>query len=202
MCVEPILFRGKRLQRADAATCVGVAEALEASVVNISHYQGKPVPLQEMANAVGEVCRLAARSEISIVLEFVPDSGIRHIGEALSITQACGEDNCKILLDTWHLARSGGTVADIRALPPQRIGAFQLSDRVEPAADTPYVPMTGRLLPGEGELPLDEIVAAALDNSPDITLEIEVFSEELNNLSPADAAARVASALRVWRQES
>jgi sugar phosphate isomerase/epimerase len=199
MLTGPVVFRGKEMPRWDAAACIAVAEALEAPVVNISHYQGHPVPLAEIAEAVGAVSRAAARGGITIVLEFVPDSGIRSIVEAQAIAAACGEPNCKILLDTWHLARSGGTIADIRALPPGAIGAFQLSDRKEPPPGTAYVPMTGRLLPGEGEQDLGGIVAAALANSPGITLEVEVFSEELGRLSAEAAAARTAAAIRAWR---
>lgn len=110
-----------------------------------------------------------------------------------------GERNCTVLLDTWHLARSGGTVDDIGALEPGAIGAFQLSDRKAPPPQTAYVPMTGRLLPGEGELPLADILAAAFANSPGLTAEVEVFSEELAGLSVDAAAARTAAAIEAWR---
>ena len=199
MRTEPVEFRGRRLQRTDAATCIAIAEALDAPLVNISFYQAASLPLQEMAEAVAGVCRRAAASGLTVVLEFVPGSGVADLGEALAIVEACGEPNCRILLDTWHLARSNGGAADIRKLPPGSIGAFQLSDRVAPPAGTAYVPMTGRLLPGEGELPLREIVDAAVANNPEVILEIEVFSEELGRLPAGKAAERVASALQLWR---
>ena len=60
--------------------------------------------------------------------------------------------------------------------------------------------MTGRSLPGEGELPLGEIIAAALANNPAITIELEVFSEELREMPLDAAAARVASAVEVWKE--
>jgi sugar phosphate isomerase/epimerase len=192
-------FRGRQMMRANAETCLAVAEALEAPIVNVSYFRSEPVALTAIAEGIGAVCRQAARRGVEIVLEFVPDSGIATLAAAHAIARDCGEPNCGILLDTWHLARSGGTVADVEALPPGAIGAFQLSDRVEPPPGTPYVPMTGRKLPGEGELPLAAIVAAALANSPGITAEIEVFSEELNGLSPDAAAARTAAALAAWR---
>jgi sugar phosphate isomerase/epimerase len=197
---EPVQFKGRAMPRWDAKSCLEANDALEAPLLNLSHYQGQPVPLVQMAEAIGEVSRLAAAHGVTLVLEFVPDSGIRTIHEAQAIATACGESNCKILLDTWHLARGGHGPADVAALPARAIGAFQLSDRVEPPPGTAYVPMTGRLLPGEGELPLSEIIAAALANSPGITIEIEVFSEELANLSTDAAASRAAAAVRTWRQ--
>jgi sugar phosphate isomerase/epimerase len=197
---EPVMFKGRAMRRFDIAACLEVAEALEAPIVNVSHYGAAPSPLDATAEAVGAACRLAARCGVTVVLYFGPDSGNPTIGHAQAIAAACGEANCKIHLDTWHLARSGGTVEDIRALPPRAIGAFQLSDRVAPPPGTAYVPMSGRLLPGEGELPLVEIVSAALANSPDITLEVEVFSEALAAMPADAAAARTASALRAWSE--
>jgi sugar phosphate isomerase/epimerase len=199
MKVEPVEFRGRKMPRWDAVACLEANDALEAPVLNLSHYLGRSVPLPEMAEAVGAVSRLAARHGVTLVLEFVPDSGIPTIDTAHEIAAACGEPNCKILLDTWHLARGGHGAAEIRALPPGAIGAFQISDRIAPPPGAAYVPMTGRLLPGEGELPLGEIVSAALANSPDITIEVEVFSEELAALSPDAAAERTAAAVQAWR---
>ena len=196
---EPVVFRGRVMPRHDAATCLQVANALEAPLVNISHYLGSPVPLEQMAEGVASVCRMAAVQGVTIVLEFVPDSGIRTIGDAAEVALASGEANCQVHLDTWHLSRSGGSAATIQQLPPGLIGAFQLSDRMEPDPGVAYVPMTGRLLPGEGELPLTEIVAAALANSPELTIEVEVFREELGAMTADDAAKRVAQAVVDWR---
>ena len=200
MQTEPVVFRSRVMPRHDAVACIEVANALEVPLVNISHYLGAPVPLEQMAEGVASVCQMAAAHGVTIVLEFVPDSGIRSIGEAAQIALASGEANCKVHLDTWHLARSGGSAATVQQLSPGLIGAFQLSDRKEPATATAYVPMTGRLLPGEGELPLAEIVAAALANNPDLTIEVEVFSDELGAMPPDDAARRVANAVADWRE--
>jgi sugar phosphate isomerase/epimerase len=197
---EPVAFKGRTMPRWDAAACLEANDALEAPVLNLSHYQGHAVPLAEMAEAVGAASRLAASHGVTVALEFIPESGIPTIREAQAITAACGEANCKIMLDTWHLSRGGHGAADIRALPPGAIAAFQLSDRIAPPPGTAYVPMTGRLLPGEGELPLGDIVAAALANSPGLTIEVEVFSEELAAMTADGAAARTAAAVQAWRR--
>jgi sugar phosphate isomerase/epimerase len=195
---EPVQFRGRAMPRWDAAACLEINEALEAPLLNVSHYQGDRVPLAAMAEAIGAVAREAGRRGVALVLEFVPDSGIASLGEAHEIAAACGEPNCRVHLDTWHLARSGGTAADVAALPAGAIGALQLSDRIAPPPGAAYQPMTGRLLPGEGALPLTEIVQAALTNSPGITIEVEVFSEELAGMAADAAAARTAAAVRAW----
>jgi sugar phosphate isomerase/epimerase len=196
---EPIRFDGHILPRPGEAECFAMAEALGSPNVKISHHGAAPVEQSELTQAIGGICRRAAERGLGIVLEFVPGSGIADIATAAAIRRDCGEANCQILLDSWHLARSDGSADDIRALPPRSIGAMQLSDRNPPPPGTPYVPMTGRLLPGEGSLPLYAIVKAALANSPGLSAEIEVFSEELTALPIDAAAARTAAAVTAWR---
>lgn len=200
MPADPISFDGKLLPRPGEAECFAMAEALEAPLVNISHFGAGPVSHEELTEAVSGICLRAGARGLGVVLEFVPGTGIADLATARTIASECGEANCSILLDSWHLARTGGTAAQIRALPPGAIGAIQLSDRNPPAPGVAYVPMTGRLLPGEGSLPLHDIVATALANSPGLSAEVEVFSAELSGLPIEAAAARTAAAIALWRQ--
>ena len=184
---------------ADESLCFRVAEIVRSPIVNVALFGGQPAPVAALAEAIGQTARRAAQRGLDIVLEFVPGSPIADIRVARTIVETCGAPNCRILLDPWHLVRSGGTVDDVLALPPGMLGAFQLDDRTAPPPGTPYVPMTGRDLPGEGELPLHALTRAALANNPQLTAELEVFSEELRGLSVDAAAARAARATAKWR---
>ena len=183
----------------DEATCIHTATALGASIVNVTHYMGHPLPADVLADALGGVARRAAALELRISVEFIPDTGLPDLWFAHSVIESCGEANVGLLLDVFHLDRSGGTAADVRRLPAGAIAGIQLSDRVRPAPGTGHVPLGGRLLPGEGELALGDVVQAALENSPDATVDIEVLNDELRNLPPDDTAARLATAARAWR---
>ncbi len=183
----------------DEAKCFRAATTLGASTVNVTHYLGRPLPRDVMAEALAGVCQRARSLSLRICLEFFPDCGLPDIAFAQSVVEACGEPNASLLLDVFHLDRSGGTVDDIRRLPPGAIAGIQLSDRRTPPPGTPHVPFGGRLLPGEGELPLRELVEAALENSPEATVDIEVLNEELQSLPPHQAAARLAAAATEWR---
>jgi sugar phosphate isomerase/epimerase len=174
------------------------AEGLEAPWINISLFRHGPVPFEEMTDAIGGVCRRAAQRGLGVALEFNPTTPIPDIGYAQRIAEATGEANCKITLDYWHLDRSNGTAADIRRLPPNALGGVQINDRVRPPPGTPYVPQSGRDLPGEGELPLLDLTRAALENTPGISAEIEVFQKALSELTPDAAAERLISTTRAW----
>jgi sugar phosphate isomerase/epimerase len=75
----------------------------------------------------------------------------------------------------------------------------QLNDRRLDATEVSHGEVSSRSLPGEGDAPLGEIMQAILDNTPGVSIEVEVFSPELAALSPAAAAERVARALKCWQ---
>lgn len=184
--------------RPDAATedeCYRIADALGAAAVNVVHIGGIPMPIPELAEALGAVCERAARRGLDIVVEFVPETGIADLATALELVQAVGAANLGIVLDTWHLARSGGDAKAVLGAK-EWIRALQVSDRRRAQDLEPYVPMCGRLLPGEGELPLAEVVSPVLASHRSVPLGIEVISDEMRALPASAAAARAAAALR------
>ena len=72
-----------------------------------------------------------------------------------------------------HLVRSGSSAADIAAIDPEHIGYAQLNDTtLQPRIDN-YMEeaMFERMVPGEGELPLRDILSAL---PADIVIELEV----------------------------
>jgi sugar phosphate isomerase/epimerase len=179
--------------------CLRACEALETPLLSVAHFGHEPVPPEQMAEGVGAICRRAGERGIGIALEFVPGTGLPDLPTTDRIARSCGEANCGVLLDPWHWSRSGGTLDDVRALAPGALVAMQLCDRIPEPAGTPYTPMAGRNMPGEGSLPLYELVEAAMANSPGITIEAEVINAELNAMSFEDAAGAVAAAIGKWR---
>jgi sugar phosphate isomerase/epimerase len=176
--------------------CFRAAALTSAPVLNVAHFLGGPAPLTAMIDAFGALCDRAAREGIALTLEFIPGSGIPDLPTALAIVTGTGAPNAGVLVDTWHLSRSGGTVADLAAAPDGTLTAIQVSDRRTTTAEGAYVPMSDRLLPGDGELPLAEIVQAIRANSGDPIVSVEVFSSVLAALPPPEAAARAGDAIR------
>ena len=185
------------LQPRDEACCLHAASVLGAGLLNVVAYQGTVVPIDQMAEAISGICRRAARYGVKVALEFLPDSGIPDLHHAITLIQACGEANCGLTLDVFHFDRSGGAAADLDGLPPGAIFNFQLSDRLRGAVA--HVPFGGRRLPGDGELPLFELTAATLSNSPDTTIDIEVLNVQLSAMRWDKAASMLAITTGVWR---
>lgn len=185
-----------------ADACLRVAEALDIRLLNITHYLGQPVALTALVDAIGAVAERAETLGIATCIEFIPGSGIPDLATAERISSAAGS-KVGILVDTWHFARTGGTAADLRALAPGSVLCIQLNDRADTEGgpvegpDGPvYLPMANRRLPGDGELPLVDLVSALLVNNPGVPVGIEVFSDEMRSLPAQTAAHRAAVALR------
>lgn len=182
----------------DEESCFRCAELLQLPVINVIHYRGPELPLEQMADAVGALCDRARARGFVVSLEFVPTTGLRNLPFTQAVIAVSGAANCGITLDFFHLDRTDGTAADIRKLPPGLIRNIQVSDRTPQPPGTPYKPLTGRKLPGEGQLPLRELITAALENSPNATIDIEVLNEELRALPMDVAADRLAAAGKAW----
>lgn len=162
-----------------------IAEALGVTTFNVPHYRGDPTtPQQELVDALGPVSERAKRGGIKVALEFLPGTGIPGPAAALRLAQAIGTGNVGVMVDTWHLARAGGTVADIEALPVGSIAGFQINDRA--AGPQPDDETFERLIPGEGALPLLDSLRAVLARAPDVAVDAEIFSQPIR---VGDAAA-------------
>jgi sugar phosphate isomerase/epimerase len=179
---------------------IRMAEALEAPTINVTHYLGKPVTPQELAQGIAGLAQRAERHGLKLSLEFIPGTSMATLPITAKIVLLAAAPNVGIMLDVWHLLNSGGGVEDIRALPPGSLNGVQLNDRRTDAAPSPRHTVWDRSLPGEDAAPLKQIVQAMVDNSPDVSFEIEVFSSELVALSPSQAGSRVAHALADWQR--
>jgi sugar phosphate isomerase/epimerase len=182
--------------------CLRAAEIVEAPIVNANSFGGNPIGDAELIDRVGRVAQAAARRGLAVALEFVPDTSLPDLATAHRVAVASRQDNCSVLLDFWHHSRANGTMAEIEKMPPGALGGIQLDDRTPPKPGTPYLPASGRDLPGEGRLPLGDLLRAALSNSPGLSVELEVFSAELRAMTADAAAARVAQAVRNWRSDN
>lgn len=121
---------------------------------------------------------LAAQRGIGTVVEPVPGLTIGDLPAGLAAAEYVGRSEFRLLVDTMHLMRSGSGASELAAVDPGRIGYAQLNDTtLRPRMDN-YLEeaMFERLVPGEGDLPLRDILAAL---PADIVIEIEVPQRSL-----------------------
>lgn len=167
----------------DAAAALGARHLL---TVNSGWVDREPLVKQlshvrELANAVG----------VRPCLEFMKFSWSRTLEDAVS---AAVEAGTAVLVDTLHLARSGGGPEQVQAaIDRYGMGLFpyiQVCDA--PAVAPPDSALRGeavhaRLLPGAGALPLYGTLAVLPDGLP---LVVEAPTRELATLAARDRAER------------
>jgi sugar phosphate isomerase/epimerase len=133
------------------------------------------------------LAELAAQRNIQTAVEPVPGLTVGDLSTALAALEHVRRHDFRLLIDTMHLVRSGSSAADLAAIDPDHIGYAQLNDTtLQPRTDN-YMEeaMYERMVPGEGELPLVDILSAL---PPDIVIELEIprRSLALAGVSPID----------------
>jgi sugar phosphate isomerase/epimerase len=127
-----------------------------------------------VAARLHELCELAVQYRMRPAIEFMASRGIATIEDAIRIAGKTGHENIGICIDALHLFRSGGTVASLSKLDPWVLSWVDLCDApiAKPGDEgILFEARFNRLYPGEGELPLRELVAAI---PVDVPLSVEV----------------------------
>jgi len=145
-----------------------------------------------------DLCDRAAAYGLHVGLEFAIYTGVRTLAHAASVVARSKRSNASVLVDALHFSRSGGIPAHIAALDPSLLRYAQICDAsadMPGPGDTPALireARTGRLLPGEGVLPLAELVAALPDGAP---LAVEAPCRATAHLPAVERAKRAHRAL-------
>jgi len=143
------------------------------------------------------LCDRAAAAGVVVVLEFLPIFTIGTLAAAVGVVRDVGHPAGAVLVDTLHLSRSGGDPDELRSVPAGLLPYLQVADAPAEAPAREQLrdeALHGRLLPGDGGLPL----AATLAAVPDVPLSLEIRSAALveHHPDPAERAAVVLSATR------
>ena len=143
------------------------------------------------------LAEMCADAGIELVIEFAPALTVTDLPTALAALRHIGRKDVKLLIDTMHLIRSGSSAADVAALAPDLIGYVQLADvPLKPAMpDYMQEAMFERRAPGEGELPLKEIMAA-LPRDVVVGLEIPELAKAQRGIGPHERVGRCVEAAR------
>jgi sugar phosphate isomerase/epimerase len=149
-----------------------------------------PLPeLPRMADRFRQLCTRAARHGLIAALEFVPQlTALKDLHTATTVVAAAGSANGGVLLDSWHLYHSGGTPADVRALPAGSVVAVQLSDGPATAASSRTATTFERELPGQGSFDLTGLIRSVMETGFDGPFGVEIFHPDFHALSLQTAA--------------
>jgi sugar phosphate isomerase/epimerase len=144
-----------------------------------------------------KLCRIAAEHGMTANVEFISMGKVRTLADAIAFITDSGERNVGVTIDFLHLIRTGGSAADISAMDPKLIGYVQVCDGpLElPQEQWNDEGFEQRRMPGEGEFPLADLMAAV---PPGITIAAEIPHKELRlaGVSAAERARRAVEGTR------
>ena len=147
------------------------------------------------------VIERGAACGIRVNLEFGLFTEVRTIHQASALLAEIASPAAGLLIDSLHWHRSGGTLADIAAVPREWLSYAQLCDAPVPGADPADAnailieAIDGRMAMGSGGLPLAEIAALLPDGLP---IAIEERSKALRDGWP-DLNERACEVARTTR---
>ena len=147
---------GRRVASDQARTLLlNAAEALGARHIKVADLGNDSVALPEMTEHFAVLCAEAAARGTRVVFEYLPPplSSLRTVDEVLKLTRGSGAANGGIMLDIWHMVRSGTSNEDLAAkLRPSDILGVEINDGLlAPPADLSDATINHRLLVGSGE---------------------------------------------------
>lgn len=181
--IEPIIMLPEASSGSDNGEAI-VDAAMRIGARNILVASRDP----DDARVAARLRALAERlegSDIRLVLEFLPIMAVRTLPQALAIVQAADHPRLGVLVDNLHLSRAGHQPADLATLDTHLLPYIQICDAPAAPADTTiptllYEALHGRLLPGDGSLPIGELLAVVRD----VPISMELRSESLRTAFP------------------
>lgn len=125
----------------------------------------------------GRFARMAAERGMEVCVEFAAQGWIGSAADLVTMLDESGDGPITVLIDPMHFFRFGQDIASLADVAPARLAYLQLCD-VPREGTGRYLDeaLYRRLVPGEGELPLEALVAALPD---DLVLSLELPQVEL-----------------------
>lgn len=202
--VESISFNGKRglrvLKEATEYLCYCSREIGCDCVEVIGSFK---VPTgsweeihEETVQSLRELSDVAKPYRVKLALEYmgIAGSSVCTFRQAKSIIDAVGRDNVGILLDTWHHYAMGSHPEDILQAKGSDIFMVHVSDCPERAPGTAL--RTESCLPGEGVVPIRELLDHLTTIGYTGTVSAEIFSPAIREMPPAQLIATVRESMR------
>ncbi len=146
--------------------------------------------VRRAAASVREVGDVAATHGVRLAVEFNSQAEQLNTLEAIrEVLTTAAHPRCGLLLDTYHLWRSGAEVRDVETVPLDEVAYVQFSD--VPRSGLVPGQVLNRLPPGAGVVPFKEFFAALAAKGYEGFLSYEAPNPAAW-ARPADAVAREA----------
>jgi 2-keto-myo-inositol isomerase len=126
--------------------------------------------------------------DVGLAFEFLgkPGCSVPTLDMAIDIVAEADRPNVGMVIDTFHFHAGGSRMADLARVPIDRLFVVHLNG----CEDRPKTELIDahRLFPGEGVIPIEEILRALRSRGFDGMMSIEIFRPEYWARDPRDVA--------------
>lgn len=131
---------------------------------------------------------IAAQSGTNIAFEFLgfPWCAVRTAAQAWEIVRTLNLSNVGIVIDTCHFFAGGSTLDSIRAIDAKKLAVFHINDVDQTPKE--QIEDANRLFPGDGVIPLKDIIGAVRSTGFDGVASVEIFRPEYWQRDPIAVA--------------
>jgi 2-keto-myo-inositol isomerase len=149
---------------------------------------------EESVRVLRELSEVAAPFGVKLAFEFLGFGwcSVRTLSQCWEIVRETNRPNIGLVIDTCHFYAGGSELRAIGEVDPRKVLIFHINDVEERPLDT--IEDEHRLLPGEGVIPLDDILTALKGIDFDGLCSIELFRPEYWERDPAELAAAARAA--------
>lgn len=145
----------------------------------------------------GRLCEAADAFGLSVGLESITYCAVGTPADALDMVRASAQPNARVLIDALQFFRSGATIDQVGTIDPALIEYIQICDAPRTAPESleerRREARTARLLPGDGELPLRNLLS---ELRRDLPLAVEAPTLALRGLPFDEQARRIHARVR------
>lgn len=193
--IEHITFRGSEYSQL-AAQCERYSEIAEAIGCGKLVVVPSPTPpgadwhaiKQESIRVLRDMAAIAKAQGVDLAFEFLgqPDCSVPTLDKCWEIVRETDHPNVGLVLDIFHFFAGGSSMDSILDVDPEKILIFHIND----AEALPPSQLTDahRLLPGEGVIPLREILQRLSSIGFDGLCSIELFRPAYWERDPEELA--------------
>jgi sugar phosphate isomerase/epimerase len=176
-----------------------VAEVIGAPTIQVNPFSaldGLPLPeiIRITALNLREIAAIGAARNVRFQIEGAAWTPIHTLVDCLRLIEETDRNNVGLVIDYWHFwASRGAEPADIARLDPSVIYGVHMCDGYRPGPGEPWVDereLRG-VLPGEGELPVEEWTNAIMATGFDGYISGEFLNQRLWERDQLDVATEM-----------
>ncbi|CAG0955929.1 Inosose isomerase [Gammaproteobacteria bacterium] len=148
-------------------------------------------PFADIVSEFRTLCYRAADANTKVAFEPQPMSALQTPGDAFRLIDAAGHDAAGILIDIWHLHRSGASLESLRNIPVDKIFAVELNDAASEVVGTlAQDTVNNRRFCGEGNFDVRGFIKTLQTLGYDRLWGVEIISASVREMPMREAVNR------------